>query len=333
MAKTTLLSGSYTGEGLAVLTLDTQTGSLEHLRSFPETPDASWVVFNPATRTVYITDEMAGRVGAFRLSEDATELTPLGYRSTGAKYPCYLALSPDGKHLAVGNYGDDSVPVFPLADDGSLGEPQVLHGTQPAETGHAHWAQWTPEGDSLHVVDLGHDEVRAYAWDAATASFGPPKTVYGAPKGAGPRHLAFHPNGKHAYIFTEYAETLAALRRDPDGDLVEIETLSALPVSFNGESTGAHIQLNPAGTVAYVSNRGHNSISVFAIADDGGISLQQVVDCGGNWPRFFLLIGDHLIVANQESEDLICFSVDSDGTLNQSGAPFPLPKPVCLLPI
>lgn len=337
MSKISLLSGSYTGPdgaGLKLLSFDSASGALSLVREYLGTPDASWIAYSPATRAVYITDEMTARVGAFSLAADHSTASPLGYQSTGAKYPCYLRISPKGTKLAVANYGDDSVPVFGIdAANGALkSDPQVLRSNHAHEAGHAHWTQWSPEADRLYVVDLGHDEVRSFAY--AGGSFtGGAETAYSTPKGAGPRHLAFHPKGGYAYLFTEYAETLTALKREADGRLTEINTLSALPAGFTGESTGAHIQINDAGTVAYVSNRGHNSITAFAIAADGSISLKQKISCGGNWPRFFLLLGDRLIVANQESEDLVVFAVAADGTLSQLGQPFKLAKPVCLLAI
>ena len=337
MSKISLLSGSYTGPdgaGLKLLSFDTATGALSLVREYPGTPDVSWIAYAAATRTAYVTDEMAERVGAFSMAEDFGSATPLGYQPTGAKYPCYLRVSPKGTKLAVANYGDDSVPVFGIdAATGALKpEPTVLRGTQDHDAGHAHWTQWSPEADRLYVVDLGHDEVRSFPYAGGTFT-GEAETAFATPKGAGPRHLAFHPNGDFAYLFTEYAETLSALSREPSGKLTEINTLSALPADFTGKSTGAHIQLNAAGTVAYVSNRGHNSITAFAIAADGSIALKQNISCGGNWPRFFLLLDDRLIVANQESEDLVVFAVAADGTLSQLGAPFKLAKPVCLLPV
>lgn len=337
MTKISLLSGSYTGpngDGLKLLSFDTATATFELVRSFPGTPDVSWIAFAPTTGAVYVTDEMGEKVGAFTLAADRSSATPLGYQPTGAKYPCYIRLSPKGTKLAVANYGDDSVPVFALdTTTGALKpDPTVLRSAHAHDKGHAHWTQWSPEADRLYTVDLGHDEVRSIRYEGGNF-IGDPETAFSAPKGAGPRHLAFHPNGKFAYLFTEYGETLIALARAPDGKLTELNTLSVLPESFKGDSSGAHIQLNPAGTVAYVSNRGHNSITAFAIAEDGRISLKQNIACGGNWPRFFLLVGNHLIVANEKSEDLVTFDVAADGTLAATGKVFKLQKPVALLPI
>jgi len=337
VTKISLLSGSYTGpdgEGLKLLSFDTETAGFELVRSYPGTPDVSWIAFAPSTRTVYVTDEMAARAGAFSLAADNSTASPLGYQPTGANYPCYLRLSPKGTKLAVANYGDDSTVVFGLdAATGALkSDPTVLRSAHEHDKGHAHWTQWSPESDRLYTVDLGHDEVRSVRYEAGNF-VGEPETAFKAPRATGPRHLAFHPNGKFAYLFTEYAETLTALARQPDGTLTELNTLSALPDDFHDESTGAHIQINAAGTVAYVSNRGHNSITAFAIAADGRISVRQNIDCGGNWPRFFLLLDKHLIVANQESEDLVVFDVAADGTLTPTGKVFKMQKPVTLLQI
>lgn len=336
MTKLNLLSGSYTGPGgagLKLLSFDTASGSFELVRDFPGTPDVSWIAFDPHSRAVYVTDEMAALVGAFTLSPDLATVTPLGYLPTGASYPCYLSLSPDATRLAVANYGDDSVPTYAVGPNGNLAAGPVLRGTQAHDKGHAHWTRWSPEGDRLYTIDLGHDEVRGYAYDKAAGTFGPPEVAFSAPKGNGPRHLAFHPGGKFAYLFTEYSSTLTALAREPDGRLTERQTLSSLPAGYAETSYGAHIEINPAGTVAYVSNRGHNSIAVFALAADGSISLKQVLACGGDWPRFFILLGKHLVVANQKSDTLVTFDVGSDGTLTATGKVFDLKAPVALLPI
>ncbi len=337
MTKLNLLSGSYTGPGgagLKLLSFDTATGAFELVREYPGTPDVSWIAFAPTTRTVYVTDEMAAKVGAFTLAADLATATPLGYQPTGASYPCYIRLSPKGTKLAVANYGDDSVPVFGIdAATGALQpDPKILRSAHEHDKGHAHWTQWSPEADRLYAVDLGHDEVRSFAYSGG-AFTGGPETAYAMPKKSGPRHLAFHPGGKFAYLWTEYANVLTALKREADGTLTKINALSALPPGYTDTSYGAHIAINPRGDTVYVSNRGHNSIAVFAIATGGSISLKQIVPCGGDWPRFFILLGNHLVVANQKSDTLVTFAVATDGTLRSTDTVFNLKAPVTLLPI
>ena len=332
-----LLVGSYSGgapDGIRLVAFDEATGDLSLSATLEGAPDASYLAYDRNHRRLYAVDEMGQRVGGFTVSSDGRVLQPLGYQPAGSNYTCYVALNPDRTHVAAANYGSDLAVVFALDADGALRDgAQQLHGTKPAAEGHAHCVQWSPEGDRIYVVDLGHDEIRFYPFDAPTGRAGAPTTAFAMPAGSGPRHLVFHPGGKFAYCMTEYANTLTAFAREADGTLREIETLSTLPADFTGESSGAHIQLSPAGDVAYVSNRGHNSIAAFRIATDGGITHLQTIGCGGNWPRFFLRLDRHLIVANQESGDLQVFDVAADGTLTATGKSLALPKPVMVLPL
>jgi 6-phosphogluconolactonase len=330
-----LLVGSYSGgkpDGIRLVDFDPATGNLSVAAALEGAPDVAYFACDRTGRRLYATDEPGARVGAFALAGDARSLTPLGYLPAEASSPCYLSLSPDRTHLACANYGGDIVAVFAIDGNGALrAGPQILHGTQPEETGHAHWAQWSPEGDRLYAVDLGHDEIRYWPYDTASGRLGAPKTAFAAPPKAGPRHLAFHPDGRFAYLFTEYSNTITALTREADGGLTALETLSSLPAGFDGTSYGAHIQISDSGDVVYVSNRGHNSIASFRIADDGRLTPLQTIACGGNWPRFFLLLGQHLIVANQKSDSLAVFNVAADGRLSPSGHTLFLPKPVMIL--
>jgi 6-phosphogluconolactonase len=331
-----LLVGSYSAgepDGIRLVDFDPATGNLSVAAVLEGAPDASYFAYDRTGRRLYVTDEAGARVGAFGLAGDARSLTPLGYLPAEAELPCYLALSPDRTHLACANYGSDVVAVFALDAAGALrAGPQILHGTQP-KTGHAHWAQWSPEGDRLYAVDLGHDEIRCWPYDTASGRLGAPNAAFAAPPNAGPRHLAFHPDGRFAYLLTEYSNTITALEREADGRLTELETLPSLPAGFGGTSYGAHIQISDDGEVVYLSNRGHNSIASFRVAGDGQLTPLQTVACGGDWPRFFLLLGQHLIVAHQKSDNLVVFNVAADGTLSPAGRTLSLPQPVMILAV
>ena len=334
MSQIDFLAGCYSGggpEGVQRIRLDTASGELTALGGVPGAPDASWLAFGKDRSRLYAVDEATGRLGAFQLSPDASAITPLGYQPTGAGLPCHLALSPEGTHIVAANYGAGRATLFAIdpATGTLTGETQYLEGTQSTAEGHAHWAGWSPDGRFLHVVDLGHDEVRAYRWQDGKA--GPPITSFKMPKGAGPRHLAFHKSGRFAYLLTEYGNTLTALRVGGDGRLTEIETRSTLPPGYAEKSFGAHIQI--VGDTVYVSNRGHNSIAAFRIAADGRISLSQIVPTGGNWPRFFIVIDGILIVANQLSDEFTLFTVAAGGRIGATGKRLPLGKPVMLLPL
>lgn len=336
MTKTLLLAGCYASDGITLLSFDDTDGTLAVVRTLPGAPDVSFMALDAANRRLYVTDEgsQSARLGAFAIAPGLASLSPLGYKPSGAIYPCYVALSPDRKQVAVANYGTDLASVFAIEANGALGtSPQVLRGTGTEAEGHAHWIQWSPEGDRIYVTDLGHDEIRVHAWDRATGAIGAPVTAFRTPAGHGPRHLAFHPNGRTACLITEHGNTLVALERLGDGTLREINTVPSIPEDYTAKAQAAHIQISPDGKLVYVSNRGPNTIGVFRIAGDGSVSVEQQVPTGGDWPRFFLLLGRHLLACNQQSDSIVVFDVAHDGTLAPNGQTLALRAPVMLLPV
>lgn len=346
LAASRFLVGTYSADGhkgMALLKFDAKTDRFTAVRRFAEVENASFALYDAKTGRLYVTDEIetAGRVGAYRLSKDLKTLTPLGVRPSQAGAPCYLALSPDRTRLAVANYFGDVVAVFAI--DPKTGAirpgPQVLHAAGEPQAafaaGHAHWVQWSPQGDRIYVSDLGHDEIRAYAYDAKTGAVGAPAAAAALPKGAGPRHLAFHPKGGFAYVVTEYANTVVAFRREADGTLSTLQTVSTLPADFTGKNQAAHLAINAAGDTLYMSNRGHNSIASFRIGTDGRLTPLQTVATGGDWPRFFLLdeSAKRLFVAHQRSNDIAVFHVEAGGTLTATGKRFEMSRPVMIVPV
>ena len=271
----------------------------------------------------YLLDEQTeGRLGIY----DAA-LKPLGTFPTLGADPCHAALSPDRRTLAVANYSSGSVTLWQLDRNTGLpvGEAQkVAHqGSGPNQRRqaepHAHWVGFAPGGRLLHAVDLGADAVFAHRIDPATGRVTDSSIAYRAAPGSGPRHLAWHPRLPVAYLFAELANTVTVLRANRDGSFTGGKTLSTLPAGFEGASSGAHIAVNRAGTRLYLSNRGHDSIAVFSIERDGGLTLIQHVSCGGHWPRLFLLREDRseLLVANERSGNVAVLRVQPDGQLGE----------------
>lgn len=333
MATTLLLSGSDGPDAINLLAFDDATGALSFVRALPGASDASFLAIDESTRRLYAADHEQMLLGAYGVQPGVAGLTPIGQGKLGTNAACYVRLSPDRRQAAVATYGEDRVTVFGLDANGApRPDPQVLRGTK-AVPGHAHWVQWSPEGDRLYLVDLGHDEVRTHTWDAASGKLGPAQVAFRTPQGHGPRHLAFHPNGKTAYLLTEHGNTLVALSRNADGTLTEIQTVSSLPADYTGKAQAAHIQISPDGTLVYVSNRGPHTIGVFRIAADGTASVLQQASTLGVWPRFFLLIGKHLIACNQQSDSIVVFDVAANGTLAPNGKTLALKAPVMLLPV
>jgi 6-phosphogluconolactonase len=282
---------------------------------------------------------VASRDGRFRYLLDESEagvlgiydraLKPLGSVSTLGAHPCHAALSPDGGLLAVANYSSGAVAVWRL--DRKTGLPvsaaqSVAHrGSGPnqrRQTGpHAHWVGFSRDGRTLHAVDLGADAVFAHRVDPSSGRVTGSDVAYRAAPGSGPRHLAWHPRLPVAYLLAELANTVTVLRANAAGGFTAGATLSTLPAGFGGASYGAHIAVNRAGTRLYLSNRGHDSIAVFSIARDGGLSLVQHVSCGGHWPRLFLLREDRgeLLVANERSGNVAVLRIQADGRLSEPG--------------
>ncbi|PZU09100.1 lactonase family protein [Sphingomonas sp.] len=267
-----------------------------------------------------IAEGAIGRLGLYDRG-----LRPLAERSMPGSGPCHVAISPDRSAVAVANYGSGSILLYPLDRvtglPGGEGQEAQHHGTGPdaqRQTGpHAHWVGFTRDSRWLHSVDLGADSIFAHGYDASTQKLGEMRIAFRAPAGAGPRHLARHPRLPVCYLVAELANTLTVLAASEDGTFRQTAVMSTLPQGFAGASQVAHIAPNAAGTRLYVSNRGHDSIAVFALAPDGAASLIQHVDCGGHWPRFFLLLEDRgeLLVANERSGTVTCLAIAQDGRL------------------
>lgn len=218
----------------------------------------------------YFVDEAAGNIGAYAGPERGW--ARLACVPRGGRAPCHLALAPDGHALAVANYESGTVALIPLDAAGLPGEQLAVHQDQgdgsdsDRQAGpHAHWVGFTPDGGTLHAVDLGADRVFAFA----DGAMGPPEDAYIAPPGSGPRHLAFHPHRPIAYLVSELASTLTILRVE-GRRLVAQRTVPTLPAGA-GESKGGAILLSRAADRLWISNRGHDSIATFALDAPGDV--------------------------------------------------------------
>ncbi len=316
-----LFVGTYNSDaakGIYPLTYTAATDSWTLGAAVTGIENVSFGAYSPASKHYYLLNEKDdGRIGIYDQSWTQT----YEVSSQGAA-PCYATVDPTGGYLAVANYSSGNIVVFRIGEEGGLQQPPVNRQNKGAglnkdrqEGPHAHWVQF--HGDHIYSVDLGTDQVLGYSFDASTGVVGEAFEAYHAPGGAGPRHLAFHPDGVHAFLATELSSVVIVLKKAANGRFEAIQTISPLPDGFKGESFCAHITLNAVADRLYVSNRGHNSIAVFDVAADGRLSLRQISPTLGNWPRFFALYEDQkrLVVAHQKSNDLVVFEVQADGTL------------------
>jgi len=305
--------------GIQAYLFDETSGAITPHASFSGIPNPSFLVVHPNQHWLYAVSETGkasdgkyGEVWSFRFEREPFKIEPLNQQTTNGDWPCHLRMDATGKWIITTNYGTGNATVYPILADGSLGEMADFvqhHGKGPnaarQEGPHAHSSIFTPDNRFVLIADLGIDQLVLYQFDASTGKLKPYATVKSQP-GAGPRHLVFHPNGRWLYAANELASSVTFYEYDHgNGQLLEKQHLPTLPPDAP-ENIVADIHISVDGKRLYVSNRGHNSIAVFDIGNDGGLSSVSIPACGGNWPRNFALApgGKYLLVANQYSNEV-----------------------------
>ena len=345
--------GTYTGaksQGIYAFKFDTGSGKLSPLGLAAQTPNPSFLTIHPNGRFLYAVNETAeylgrkgGSVSAFTIDHRNAKLTLLNTVSSGGAGPCHLRVDQTGQYVLVANYGGGSVAAFPVKPNGALGDSSafVQHSGSSADpkrqTGpHAHMIELSPDNRFAFVPDLGLDKVLIYRFrpEGGSLSANDPSFAKLDP-GAGPRHLAFHPNGRFAYVISEMQSTVTAFSYDASkGALQSLQTISTLPKDFKGESSTAEIEVHPSGKFLYGSNRGNDSIAVFAIdAGKGTLKLVQHAPTQGRTPRNFAIdpTGRWLLAENQASNSIVVFRIDeASGQLSPAGDPVEAFSPVCV---
>ncbi|MFN8497110.1 MAG: lactonase family protein [Anaerolineae bacterium] len=314
--------------GIQACWFDPATGALTPYGAITGILNPSYLALHPNGRWLYAVSETGlagdGRYGeacAVRYEREPFAATLLNQQSTQGDHPCHLALDTSGRWLVACNYSSGSVSVFPIGDDGALAPMSDLaqhegHSAHPERQKgpHAHSATVSPNDRFVIVADLGTDELQVYMLDTEQGKLGSHIHVAARP-GAGPRHVAFHPNSRVMYVANEIDSTVSVYDFDPaTGGLTEQQWLSTLPAP-NPANTVADIHVSPAGDRVYVSNRGDNSIAVFAADTNGWLTRRAIAPCGGNWPRCFALTPDgrFMLVANQYSHEVVVLPLQPGG--------------------
>ena len=336
--------GTYTDKvsrGIYRFRFDDASGGLTPDGLAAETQNPSFLTSDPKGRFVFAVNENdpAGGVSAFAVAPQTGALTFLNKEASGGGSPCHLTLDRTGRFLLIANYGG-SVAVLPVAPDGRL-KPAVSRvapegrGPKPNQDGsHAHGVYLDPANRLLLVPDLGIDKVLIFGFDEQTGRLtaGNPPAGTLAP-GAGPRHLALSPDGRFVYVVNENDSTVTTFAFDAGrGRLDAGGTVSTLPDGSAGENTTAEIAVHPLGRFVYASNRGHDSIAVFAVdATTGALRRVDVVPVGGREPRHFAIApsGRWLLAAHQKSDGIAVFPLDPlTGRLAAPLATVKTPRPV-----
>ena len=344
--------GTYTGaksKGIYAAEHDAATGKVGAPKLVAELPNPTFLAVDPSGKRLYAVGEVGdfegkkgGVIRGYSINAATGDLKAINSQSTIGGGPCHVSIDPSGKVALVANYGGGSVASYSVAPNGMLSEAKtfIQHTGGSVNPGrqkepHAHSFNASKDGRFGFAADLGIDKINVYKIDSAMGTVTPNEPAFVSLKpGSGPRHFAFHPDGKHAFVINELLSTLTLFRYDATGGvLTEVQTVSTLPGEVKGNST-AEVVVHPSGKFVYGSNRGHDSIAIFQFdAAKESLTPSGHVKTGGKTPRNFALDpkGGFLFACNQSSDSVFVFKVDpANGALEATGAKLEIGGPVCV---
>jgi len=333
------------GDGIHVYRVDPATGAWTHVQHIGDLVNPSYLAFGPGARVLYSVHGDGDYASAFTLDPATGLAKPLNRASTGGKNGVRQAIDASGKFMIVANYSSGSVAVLPIAPDGSLKDQHQLialpgdpgpHKVEQASS-HPHDVVFDPSGRFVLIPDKGLDRVFVFRFDAANGKLSPaePDSMKSRP-GAGPRHLAFHPKLPIVWVLNELDSTMTTYRWDGErGTLTPLQVITTLPTDFTGYSTTSEIAVTPDGRYVLGSNRGHDSVTVFA-ADPASGLLRAVgwQSTQGRTPRFagFDPAGQFFYAANEQGDTVVTFRFDGNsGALTPTGQVIKNGSPVTIV--
>jgi 6-phosphogluconolactonase len=360
-----LYVGTYTGaesKGIYGFAYDAASGKVDPLGLMAKTDNPSFLTVDSANKFLYAVNEVhdyqdaaSGGVTAFAMDRKSGALSELNEVASRGADPCYIAFDKTGKYLLIANYTGGNVAVIPVSLDGRLKDASsVLNDDGPLgpnkdrqSAPHAHWIEASARNRFAYVSDLGLDRVFIYKFDEASGSLTRGDPAKGSPSagkdsfsatlapGTGPRHVAFSLNGNFMYVLGELDSTVTVFANQAKQTYRSIQKISAIPASFSGLNEPAEIVLHPSGKFLYTSNRGDDSIAVFAVnGKSGKLRLVQRVSSGGKAPRHFAIdpLAKHLLAANEDSGNIVEFTIDpATGKLTTTGEIAKVASAVCLI--
>lgn len=354
MTSQTIYIGTYTeklpfvdgkAEGIYVYNLDMDTGALTYLSNTTGPRNPSYLAIDPNKKYIYADQETVvddnPTVHAYAI--DGQTLQVINQQPAHGGLPCHIVVDQTGQCVLSANYETGSVAVYPIQENGALGEASTVVQHEGStnvnpdrqEGPHAHAVVLSADNRLLFVPDLGQDKIRVYALDPAKGTLTPndPPFVKTHP-GSGPRHFTFHPNNQYAFSLSELDATIIVYAYR-DGMLNPLQTISTLPENTDAKSSCAEIGVTPDGRFVYASNRGHNSIARFSF-DSGTLTALGHTNTQGKTPRDFAIdpTGTFLIVGNQDTSTVVTFRINKEtGDLEPTGHIAEVPNPVCILPV
>ncbi|NOZ21317.1 MAG: lactonase family protein [Planctomycetes bacterium] len=345
--------GTYTqrgSEGIYIYRFDPDTGALHPVSKAAGLDNPSFLDIHPTRRYLYAVNEVRGKgrtdggaVSAFAIDPKTGDLTFLNRQSAHGASTCHVSVEQTGRFVLAANYSSGSVVMLPIQEDGQLGEATALVQHEGSSVDprrqkgpHAHSITPGPFNRFAFAADLGLDKIIIYRLDLDEGKLLPNDPPWARiHPGAGPRHFTFHPNRRYAYVINELDNTMVAFKYDKArGALEELQSITTLPGDFKGTSYCADVHVSPSGKFLYGSNRGHNSIAIFAIDEATG-TLTPVghEPTQGDHPRNFMIdpTGAFLLVANQNADNIVAFRIDpATGLLQPTGHITNVSMPVCL---
>lgn len=347
--------GTYTNggsKGIYVSRMNLETGALSAATLAAESANPAYLAVHPTRDLLYAVNEIdkyegkaSGSVSAFAIDRATAALKLLNRQPSAGAGPAHLVTDPSGRYVLVANYGGGSVAVLPIADDGSLRQASDVEqhtgssvNPERQKEPHAHQIILDPTGRFAYVPDLGIDKVMIYRFDGAKGTLAPAQYPFAPVQaGYGPRHIAFHPGGRFAYVINELSSMISVFDRvEPHGGLANTMTITTLPSGQSpqaGYST-ADVQVHPSGRFLYGSNRGHDSIAAYTIDQGTGrLTFVEAEPTQGQTPRAFGIdpSGTFLLAANQRSNSVVVFRIDqTTGALSAAGAKIEVGAPVCV---
>jgi 6-phosphogluconolactonase len=335
--------------GIHAYEFDSTAGTLTPVRRTEGVENPFFLALSPDRKVLYSihAKQFGGKeneqVAAYAVVGRTGELRLLNRQSAGGTAACYLDIDRTGKALLVANYASGSVAALPIKADGSLGEPAsfVQHkgssvNRERQKEPHAHCIVVSPDNKYAFAADLGTDQIVCYKLDPASARLTPNKPPFArSPPGAGPRHLTFYPTGKRVYVINELLNSVTVFDYEADsGTLAQKQTISTLPEDFKGTSYCADVKITPDGRFLYGTNRGHNSVAVYRIGEDGQLSLVAIEPSRGKGPQNLAITPDGawLLCANMPGNNVTLFRIDSKtGRLKAAGEPIRQTSPSCIM--
>ena len=337
-------------KGIYIYRLDPNSGALTYVSEAPDVDNPSFLAIDPEQRCLYAVNEVgdfggqsSGAVSAFAIDPKTGRLTFLNQQPTHGAAPCHLSVEQTGRYVLAANYMGGNVCMLPIQDEGRLAPATDIVQHEGASVNpqrqmepHAHSINLDPTNRYAIAADLGIDKLMIYQLDLAGGKLKPhhpPWTQIEA--GSGPRHLDFHPSGAYAYLINELGSTITALAyNEAQGTLETLQTISTLPEDFKGNNSTADVHVSPDGKFLYGSNRGHNSIAIFAIDQASGkLTVVGHESTQGKTPRNFAIdpTGAFLLAANQDTDNVVIFRIDPQaGALAPTDHTIKVPTPVCL---